>query len=1139
MPNYSIGLSGLQQSSNAMDVISNNISNASTVGYRAGEFIFEDQFYKAMNPMDPARAGMGAAKQNIRRLWNMGAIQQSANSLDMAITGSMGLFRLTSNADDPAQTFYSRNGQFAISKEVDPSYPKRSYIVNENGMFLTGYTSADGKTLTSTHTHRLTMPPVSVDPVTTQNSTVSVTLDARKTAFIPEANVAFDPEVPSSYSNKVAQTVYHLGDSGNPHTLELYYRRIEDRNMSISYDGTYLKFKPNSVADPKASTEPQGAVIEQNASYVVLTQEASGPNFDYLSSANRKTNATIEQKDKSYINVNVNADIDDLARVIVNGKDTGVVKKAVDTVASYARAFTTEPAAAAAEVSTHTITDSGTLRVGDIVNFQVKGKIYTHSVTQANIDTGNTPTAVADALAISLEADKATLGLSSAAAAAGVITLTAATNNDPLSASSWSTRSAQSTGTAAASKTASANAATAEINRVTLGGGFKEGDRVSISLQGQTFTYTVTSAAAASGVAAVRDGLYAEIDKNKTALGILIAKVDTTTDAAGTAVAKVTAVAQQDTVTLAGTYVAGDTVTITVGGAALTYTVDAGDIVAGDDAATRENIATQVADEYNASLNAAHTPITASAAADVITLTADTAGVAFTASASEVTAGNGTATRAASVANVAAAAGKVTLTPSTLTDGDVVKFTVQGGALQSFTVSGQTTVAQLATAINNAVTATTLSGVSASVVSGNLVLTATDVTKNLTGSYGDTLPNNGLTITASETDDPLDIQVSVNKAIQLSSALTVAKDDEVMFFNPVTTASPGSAVTTASDTITTATTNSAIEVGQYLWARSKGGTFTQLDAKVIEISGKQLKLDKAVTLAADDQIVFYQPVTYTVMLQDGSKVMMTGEHKRNAAADTPQLFTAVTSQVEVYSGLDGTMFNGMDSRFSSDTAITPTVRGTYKPVATIQFWGGQNIDAIRFDATTGEPSFQTLVQLKGIVTSSGKTNGPGDLAISEDHPLEFDLDLTGTQHFATAFSVDANFQDGYPTAMLNNVVIDPEGKLVGTYSDGREFIAGQVVLVNFAAVNGLVPSGGNVFQASYMSGAEINENVIVGRPGERGLGGIRAGSYEGSNVDLANELVKLLIQQRMYSANSQSIRAFDDTLTTTIRMTGG
>jgi flagellar hook-basal body protein len=330
-------------------------------------------------------------------------------------------------------------------------------------------------------------------------------------------------------------------------------------------------------------------------------------------------------------------------------------------------------------------------------------------------------------------------------------------------------------------------------------------------------------------------------------------------------------------------------------------------------------------------------------------------------------------------------------------------------------------------------------------------------------------------------------------------------------------------------------------VGQYLWKKSAAvpPVYTQLDAKITEISNRTLTLSEPVTLAATDEIIFYEPVTYSVILQDGSKVAMVGDHKKSASSTAPQEFIAVTSQIEVYGALDGTMFNGTDSRFSSDTALTPTVAGTYNPLAVMQFWGGQNIDAIRYDSVTGEPAFRSMVQLKGIVTSSGKTNGPGNLEISEDHPLEFDLDLTGTRHFATSFSVDANYQDGATTSMLSTVTIDPEGKIVGTYSDGREYLAGQLVLVNFAAVNGLVPVGNNVFQSSYMSGNEVNENVVVGKPGERGLGGIRAGAVEGSNVDLANELVKLLIQQRMYSANSQSIRAFDDTLTTTIRMTGG
>ena len=927
MPTYGIGLAGLSTSSEAMDVISNNIANASTSGYRAGDFVFEDQFYKAFNPLDKARAGMGDAKANIRRFWNMGSISASQNSLDMAILGSNGMYRLTSNVNDPAATYYTRNGQFAISKEVDPSYPKRSYIVNENGMFLTGYTSVDGKTLSNTHTNRIAMPPISIDPVTTSASTVSATLDARQTAFIPEGNVKFDPQVPSSYSNKISQTVYHLGDSGNPHTMELYYRRVEDKNMTVSYDGTYLRYEPNSIADPTGTTDPQGATVANNKAFVVLTPESSGPEFKYLTSANRKTNATTDLTSKSYINVNSNADIKDLARVIVNGKDTGVVSKAVDTVAVYTSAITTPAAGGAAEVSTHTITNTAALKEGDVVNLQIKGKVYSYTIKAADVTGGNPQNVAATAIAADLTTDKASLGLATAAANTGVITLTASSNNDPLLGSAWSTRAAQSTGAISSTRSATADAATAEISTITLSGAYTRGDRISVGLQGMTYTYTVTGSEAANpGTGSIVANVQALIDAEKTALGVSLT-----------------------------------------------------------------------------------TPIV----------------------------------------------------------------------------------------------------------------------------------NSNITITAANKNDPLDISVSVNKAIQLSSDITVKKDDEVTFFNPVTTAYPGAAVTTASKTITVATSDTSIQTGQYLWKKSKQGVFTQLDSKVLTVSGKTLTLDKEVTLAKDDQIVFYQPVTYTVMTQDGSKVQMTGEHKRSASTAVPQLFTAITSQVEVYGSLDGTMFNALDSRFSSDTAITPTIQGVYKPLATMQFWGGQNIDALRFDAVTGKPAFESKVQLKGIVTSSGKTNGPGGKPISEDHPLEFNLDLTGTRHFATSFSVDANYQNGSPTALLSNVTIDKQGKLVGSYTDGREFLAGQLVLVHFAAVNGLAPTGSNTFQTTAMSGNEISEGVVVGKPGERGLGEIKAAALEGSNVDLAGELVKLLIQQRMYSANSQSIRAYDEALTQSIRMVGG
>ena len=57
MSNYGIGVSGLRANSTAIDVISTNIANAATVGYKAGEFLFQDQFFKALNPMD--RSGFG------------------------------------------------------------------------------------------------------------------------------------------------------------------------------------------------------------------------------------------------------------------------------------------------------------------------------------------------------------------------------------------------------------------------------------------------------------------------------------------------------------------------------------------------------------------------------------------------------------------------------------------------------------------------------------------------------------------------------------------------------------------------------------------------------------------------------------------------------------------------------------------------------------------------------------------------------------------------------------------------------------------------------------------------------------------------------------------------------------------------
>ncbi len=114
-----------------------------------------------------------------------------------------------------------------------------------------------------------------------------------------------------------------------------------------------------------------------------------------------------------------------------------------------------------------------------------------------------------------------------------------------------------------------------------------------------------------------------------------------------------TTVAQQDSISLSGTYAAGNTITVTMNGVALAYTVSAADVVDGGntgDDYTR--IATNLAVAYNASTNGAHTSVTATASGRTIGFKADTAGVPFTATVAVT--GGGVATREAVIDNLSA-----------------------------------------------------------------------------------------------------------------------------------------------------------------------------------------------------------------------------------------------------------------------------------------------------------------------------------------------------------------------------------------------------------------------------------------------------------------------------------------------------
>lgn len=138
-----------------------------------------------------------------------------------------------------------------------------------------------------------------------------------------------------------------------------------------------------------------------------------------------------------------------------------------------------------------------------------------------------------------------------------------------------------------------------------------------------------------------------------------------------------------------------------------------------------------------------------------------------------------------------------------------------------------------------------------------------------------------------------------------------------------------------------------------------------------------------------------------------------------------------------------------------------------------------------------------------------------------------------------SFKTDANGQvvtsDGYP---LDPPVQIPTNAIGFSVSNTGEILAsipgqtqsqvvGNVQIALFANPAGLTRAGQNLFTSSAASG-----DPQVETPGSNGAGELKAGALEGSNVQVVEEMVKMIMAQRAYEINSKAIQTSDDMLST-------
>ncbi|MGR9091225.1 MAG: flagellar hook protein FlgE [Gammaproteobacteria bacterium] len=169
------------------------------------------------------------------------------------------------------------------------------------------------------------------------------------------------------------------------------------------------------------------------------------------------------------------------------------------------------------------------------------------------------------------------------------------------------------------------------------------------------------------------------------------------------------------------------------------------------------------------------------------------------------------------------------------------------------------------------------------------------------------------------------------------------------------------------------------------------------------------------------------------------------------------------------------------------------------------------------------PTVMTFDTAGALVTPAGGTfTIPAFTPAPGTAPLNLTVNVNQSTQFGAPFGVTQLSQDGYTTGRLAGLDIDSEGVIFTRYTNGQFQVQGQVALANFANVQGLQSLGNNTWSQTFAAG-----DVLEGGPGTGNLGLLQAGALEDSNVDLSEQLVKLIIAQRNFQANTEVISTAD------------
>lgn len=201
---FNVALSGIRAASMDLEVTGNNISNASTIGFKESRTEFGDVYANSLFGSGAFSVGGGVRVADVAQQFGQGSIAYTENALDLAVSGA-GFFIQEIEGDRS----YTRDGTFSLDKD--------GFIVSNSGGKIQGFDADDDGNVIGVLTD-LQISTESIEPVQTETLDWKLNFNAEDEAPV---TAVFDPTDATSYNSATSVTIYDAVGVG--HTLTQYF----------------------------------------------------------------------------------------------------------------------------------------------------------------------------------------------------------------------------------------------------------------------------------------------------------------------------------------------------------------------------------------------------------------------------------------------------------------------------------------------------------------------------------------------------------------------------------------------------------------------------------------------------------------------------------------------------------------------------------------------------------------------------------------------------------------------------------------------------------------------------------------------------------------------------------------------------